>query len=404
MRESLSQIIKEKIARKNLEEFILEEPSKVKTTGDEDSEEKTATLSRNYSQPASNQRRKLVALQQKSVILGEEQNLSRSSKDEEKEKKANSQADGSAIAKSPGRNSSESGTSRSIMKSRLKNLNKDDDEHDRRSLNIINEEGDANIFRHQQRLNDTMDNDKTSGPITQRRKTAIAQAKMSERTTNSEQPFTNLVKSGSILISNHNIYEKKIHKRNPSSGNLLSKRKNDLEEDTNIMDAFGEYMSSISPDKISQQVSFRKIEPGTESKAKACNLQTVLSNLFKKKLRTSLYFIMLFGNRKRISTKDSSQRLELRNLSLANLNPQNPGLDQQGSSKMMETERSIIFTPENPVNNKNIEYKKVITVARMLIRLQQNCNILVNQSLHSLVRFKNEAKKGEKVGGRDQEQ
>lgn len=383
LREDITKIIKANFEPSQADGFIKNKPD------GSDQIEKTLSYSVRKSDALMQVRRKTMAQMNASPDKTGDYESSN-----EAERRINRTQVNMSALKSQERHSSDSDTSRSLRKTNIFDRNESyyqkspshnlDGHSVRENLKMISEECiniDGGFY------NEHQDGDLTN-KIHKRRMIGIAdRLNVSTGPTNQQSP-KGLTKSGTLIIEPQSLVKR--HKRIPSSGQM------ELITDKQLLNlnshAEEEYMLSAEKLKSPGIISFRHIGQGSEFKAKVFNLQTTVSSLFRKKLRTSFYYMLLIGSRARSrlpSVKDTPERLQilpdLSKINFPNLES-TPGFPSMQilSPKIQDTDRTISFRPEHPISNKDIEYSKVIIVARLLIRLQHNCDVLTSQALHQL--------------------
>lgn len=382
-REDITKIIKANFEASQADGFIKNKPD------GSDQIEKTLSYSVRKSDAVMQVRRKTMT----QMKASRDKTGDYESSNEAEKRKNRTQVNISAL-KSQERHSSDSDISRSLRKTQIVDRNESyyqkspshnlDGHSVRENLKMISEECiniDGGFYKEHQ------DGDLTN-KIYKRRMIGIAdRLNVSTGPTNQQSP-KGLTKAGTLIIEPQSSVKR--HKRIPSSGQMELITDKEL---VNLNSHAGEeYMLSTEKLKSPGIISFRHIGQGSEFKAKVFNLQTTVSSLFRKKLRTSFYYMLLIGSRARSrlpSVKDTPERLQilpdLSKINFPNLES-TPGFPsiQILSPKIQDTERTISFRPEHPISNKDIEYSKVIIVARLLIRLQHNCDVLTSQALHQL--------------------
>ena len=213
-----------------------------------------------------------------------------------------------------------------------------------------------------------------------------------------------LAKAGTMFIGEQDPTKKHKHHRTPSSGKLASMSKIGKPEEFEAT-ALKEYMISSSPSK-NQLVSFRYVEKDLEYQSKVVSLNAALTTLIRKKVRPAWTFLTMASSR-RVSTKEPDGReylkLDLRTIPSMSEDP----TKQQSTGRMRmpihESERSISFNLTDPTKNKDIEYNKVITVARLFIRLQQKGNVMAYHTLQKLLKLNEGANQAQKVSSFQEE-
>lgn len=210
-----------------------------------------------------------------------------------------------------------------------------------------------------------------------------------------EQP--RLTKAGTIMLDGSESGEKLFLQKTPSSGKIGIESRDEKPNEYELK-AVGEYMHSSNPIH-SQTVSFRFMEKDPDFQSKIVSLHATVAALLRKKIRNAWTSIIVAGPGRRPSIREitdtGNMRFELRSI---------PSISEEMSRMVstsrqnlaVETERSVSFNLADPTQNKDIDYHKVITVARLFIRLQQNAHVTAYHALHKLARLLTEDTETEK--------
>ena len=212
------------------------------------------------------------------------------------------------------------------------------------------------------------------------------------------------------------------HKRNPSTSHMDKSG-----QDDEYLFASQVLPNNASPSRSLADTGFRVGSEGNtadgEFKARLANMQTLLISLLRKKLKTSFYSILLtsmrlkddeskkldqiiYTNRShRTSTKEDAVRLNPSNPESPLLRQNTPALESILTHGRTDSNRESVrdsvrnerdrliknsqaFNKDNPSENKNIEYNKIITTARLFIKSQEFYNSLKSRTLHMLIKHK----------------
>lgn len=228
-----------------------------------------------------------------------------------------------------------------------------------------------------QKDNKFLTENENQGPtVAQRRK------KMMQLNVTTDIP--KLSKAGTTMLDEADPARRHHHQRTPSSGKLASVSKL-LKPEEFETTATVEYLLSNSPSK--NQIAFRVAERDHEIQGKVVHLNSTIASLLRKKMRTGWACILMGSPLRKTSVRESTEKLRIDLKTIPSMTEETPRQQSAGRPKLPDTDRSVSFNVVDPTQNKEIEYNKVITVARLFIRLQQNAHVTAYHALTKMTKL-----------------